>query len=88
MLIAAQAGRRIGKLPVNFLLGADYDGVKPAYGGDWQLRSQVTLTFRTWGSGRRASPIGLSVDRPVSGIVALTAAVEPGESFAPATTAW
>ena len=45
--IGAQAGRviRIGKLPVNLLLGAYYNIVKPQYGADWQLRSQVTLIF-------------------------------------------
>jgi hypothetical protein len=45
--IGADAGRviRIGKLPVNLLLGAYYNIVKPQYGADWQLRSQVTLIF-------------------------------------------
>ena len=45
--IGAQAGRviRIGKLPVNLLLGAYYNIVKPQYGADWQLRSQVVLIF-------------------------------------------
>ena len=45
--IGANAGRvmRIGKLPVNFLIGAYYNIVKPTYAGDWQLRTQVTLIF-------------------------------------------
>ncbi len=45
--VGANAGRvvRIGKLPVNFLIGAYYNVVKPTYGGDWQLRTQVTLIF-------------------------------------------
>jgi hypothetical protein len=30
---------------VNLSLGACYNIVKPTYGGDWQLRSQVTLIF-------------------------------------------
>jgi len=45
--IGAQAGRviKIGKLPVNLLLGAYYNIVKLQYGADWQLRSQVVLIF-------------------------------------------
>ncbi len=45
--IGAQVGRiiRIGKLPVNLLLGTYYNVVKPTYGADWQLRSQITLIF-------------------------------------------
>ena len=46
--IGANAGRVVkifGKLPVNFLIGAYYNVVKPTYGGDWQLRTQVTLIF-------------------------------------------
>jgi hypothetical protein len=33
------------KLPVNFMLGAYYNLVKPEYGPDWQLRTQVTFIF-------------------------------------------
>ncbi len=36
---------RVGKLPINLQVGAYYNIVKPTYGGDWQLRSQVTLIF-------------------------------------------
>lgn len=45
--IGAQAGRviRVGKLPINLLFGAYYNLVKPTYGGDWQLRSQLVLIF-------------------------------------------
>ncbi len=45
--IGANAGRvvRIGKLPVNVLVGAYYNVVRPTYGADWQLRTQVTLIF-------------------------------------------
>jgi|SRR5208337_2367859 len=42
-----QAGRvfKVGKLPINLLLGAYYNLVKPAYGADWQWRTQLTLIF-------------------------------------------
>jgi len=42
------AGRvfRIGKLPVNALVGAYYNVVTPQYGADWQLRTQVTASLR------------------------------------------
>jgi hypothetical protein len=45
--IGGGAGRvfRVGKLPVNISLAAYYNLVKPQYGADWQLRSQVTLIF-------------------------------------------
>ncbi len=45
--IGAGAGRviKIGKLPVNLSLSAYYNVVKPQFGADWQLRSQVTLIF-------------------------------------------
>ncbi len=45
--IGADAGRvfKVGKLPINVLIGAYYNLVEPTYGGDWQLRSQVTLIF-------------------------------------------
>jgi hypothetical protein len=32
-----------GKLEVNFLIGAYHNLIKPTYGGDWLLRTQVTL---------------------------------------------
>jgi hypothetical protein len=34
-----------GKLPINLMLAGYYNLVKPTYGADWQLRSQVTLIF-------------------------------------------
>ena len=45
--IGANAGRviRIGKLPVNFQIGAYYNVVTQQFGPRWQLRSQVTLIF-------------------------------------------
>ncbi|MDR3435321.1 transporter [Telmatospirillum sp.] len=45
--IGGGAGRvvKIGKLPVNFMVGAYYNLVRPEYGADWQLRTQVTLIF-------------------------------------------
>jgi hypothetical protein len=46
--VGAQVGRVVkigGKLPVNFLLGAYYDALRPEYGSTWQLRTQVTLIF-------------------------------------------
>ena len=45
--IGADAGRvfKVGKLPINVLIGAYYNLVKPTYGGDWQLRTQLTLIF-------------------------------------------
>jgi hypothetical protein len=46
--IGGGAGRVVklfGKLPVNFMLGAYYNLVKPEYGADWQLRTQVTFIF-------------------------------------------
>jgi hypothetical protein len=45
--IGGGAGRviKIGKLPVNLSLSAYYNVVKPQFGADWQLRSQVTLIF-------------------------------------------
>jgi hypothetical protein len=36
---------KIGKLPVNLSLSAYHNVVKPQFGADWQLRSQVTLIF-------------------------------------------
>ena len=46
--VGAQVGRVVkigGKLPVNFLLGAYYNALRPEFGSTWQLRSQVTLIF-------------------------------------------
>jgi hypothetical protein len=45
--IGGGAGRviKIGKLPVNLSLSVYYNVVKPQFGADWQLRSQVTLIF-------------------------------------------
>ena len=44
-----RAGRRcadrVGKLPINLSLAAYYNVVKPTYGADWQLRTQLTLSF-------------------------------------------
>jgi hypothetical protein len=37
--------QNIGKLPVNFQLGAYWNVVKPANGPDWQLRFQVQFLF-------------------------------------------
>lgn len=36
---------KIGKLPVNLLIGAYYNAIRPTYGADWQLRTQMTLIF-------------------------------------------
>ncbi len=36
---------KVGKLPINVMLAGYYNLVKPTYGGDWQLRTQVTLIF-------------------------------------------
>ena len=43
--IGANAGRvfRVGKLPINLLIGAYYNVVKPQYGADWQFRTQLVL---------------------------------------------
>ena len=35
----------VGKLPLNLSLAAYYNIVKPQYGADWQLRTQLTLIF-------------------------------------------
>jgi hypothetical protein len=45
--IGGQAGRviKLGKLPVNLLLGAYYNVLRPSQGPNWQIRSQVTLVF-------------------------------------------
>ncbi len=45
--IGGGAGRvfKVGKLPINLSLAAYYNVVKPTYGADWQLRTQLTLSF-------------------------------------------
>ena len=46
--VGAQVGRVVkigGKLPVNLLLGAYYNALRPQFGSTWQLRTQVTLIF-------------------------------------------
>jgi hypothetical protein len=46
--IGANVGRVVkigGKLPVNFLLGAYYNMLRPEFGANWQLRAQVTFIF-------------------------------------------
>ncbi len=46
--VGAQAGRLIklgGKLPVNLVVGAYYNALRPQYGSTWQLRTQVAFIF-------------------------------------------
>jgi hypothetical protein len=46
--VGAQAGRLIkigGKLPVNLLVGAYYNALRPPGVGTWQLRTEVTFVF-------------------------------------------
>jgi hypothetical protein len=45
--VGAQVGRviKLGKLPVNLLLGAYYNALRPQYGSTWQVRSQLTFIF-------------------------------------------
>jgi hypothetical protein len=46
--VGAQGGRLIkigGKLPVNLLIGAYYNAVRPQFGADWQLRTQIAIIF-------------------------------------------
>ena len=46
--VGAQAGRLIkigGKLPVNLLIGAYYNALRPQFAGTWQLRTQIALVF-------------------------------------------
>jgi hypothetical protein len=46
--VGAQVGRLIkiaGKLPVNLIVGAYYNALRPSGGATWQLRTQVTLVF-------------------------------------------
>ena len=48
MPVGAQGGRVIkigGKLPVNLLVGAYYNAVRPEFGSTWQLRTQVAFIF-------------------------------------------
>lgn len=48
MPVGAQAGRLIkigGKLPVNLLVGAYYNVVRPEFGATWQLRTQIAFVF-------------------------------------------
>ena len=44
----ADVGRVVkigGKLPVNFLVGAYYNALRPEFGSTWQLRTQITFIF-------------------------------------------
>jgi hypothetical protein len=46
--VGAQAGRLVkiaDKLPVNLLIGAYYNALRPQGAGTWQLRSQITFVF-------------------------------------------
>jgi hypothetical protein len=45
--VGMQGGRlvKIGKLPVNLLVGAYYNALRPPIAGTWQLRTQVTFVF-------------------------------------------
>jgi len=46
--IGANVGRVVklgGKLPVNFLVGAYYNALRPEFGATWQLRTQMTIIF-------------------------------------------
>ena len=46
--VGLQAGRLIkigGKLPVNLLVGAYYNAVRPQYAATWQLRTQIAIIF-------------------------------------------
>jgi hypothetical protein len=36
---------RVGELPINLLIRAYYNVVKPQDGADWQLRTQKALIF-------------------------------------------
>jgi hypothetical protein len=48
--VGAQVGRLIkigGKLPVNLLIGAYYNAIRPEFGATWQLRTQVLLFSET-----------------------------------------
>src|ERR1700722_5318069 len=77
VLIGVQAEGVMPAKAVNLSLGACYNIVKPTYGGDWQLRSQVTLTFgqcdrrgtnrkgRAKGRGARTTFVGASGSRDI-----------------------
>jgi hypothetical protein len=46
--VGAQVGRLIklgGKLPVNLLVGAYYNALRPQFGSTWQLRTQIAAIF-------------------------------------------
>lgn len=46
--VGGQVGRLIkigGKLPVNLVIGAYYNALRPEYGGTWQMRTQVAFIF-------------------------------------------
>ena len=46
--VGVQGGRLIkvgGTLPVNMLLGAYYNAIRPTYGATWQIRAQIALIF-------------------------------------------
>ena len=45
--VGAQFGRliKIDKLPVNLLIGAYYDPIRPTGGATWQLRTQIAFIF-------------------------------------------
>jgi hypothetical protein len=46
--VGAQVGRLIkvgGKLPVNLLVGAYYNALRPQFGATWQLRTQIAVIF-------------------------------------------
>ena len=46
--VGAQVGRLIkigGKLPVNLLVGAYYNALRPQFVSTWQLRTQVAIIF-------------------------------------------
>lgn len=46
--VGAQFGRLIklgGKLPVNLLVGAYYNALRPQFGATWQLRTQIAIIF-------------------------------------------
>jgi hypothetical protein len=46
--VGAQGGRLIkigGKLPVNLVIGAYYNALRPQFSGTWQLRTQIAFIF-------------------------------------------
>jgi hypothetical protein len=44
---------KVGKLPINLSFSAYYNIAKPTYGGDWQLRTRVTVIFQAFLRRRR-----------------------------------